>query len=563
MNILGLSGSTHDPSAAVIIDGKVITAIEEERLVRVKHASHFLPIESARAVIKQAGLKPNDIDIVTYFFDPSLFDRQVVNYILREDPMRYIIHPIVYRTHKFLMRGRRYKNELIKLLDQIGMNDTPIEFVRHHLAHAASAYYLSPFNKAMILTLDNMGELESTVLAKGEEDKIEVISTQAIPHSLGMFYSVITDYLGFRAWDEEGKVMALAAYGKPTIPLEDIVELGGGKFEIKRDFQMIQTLAKDRLFGRGLVKRFGEPRKRGEPITQRHKDIAASAQFVVEEIVKYLVTWLHSKTGYRNLCLAGGVALNCKMNYELLNLPFVEDIYVSPASSDAGTSLGCAMYTYVKNVGKKPQPLLRAGIGRRFTNDQILAALKVQNVNYKKIKDPSKTASDLLLRGKVIAWFQGGSEFGPRALGHRSILSLPYEESMRDYVNNIKQREMWRPLCPSILAQSAKVYVKNPMDGRFMNVAFRSTEFAKHRIPAVVHVDETVRVQRVYDTESIIYSNLLKNIETETGDPVLLNTSFNVAGEPMVDSPMDAIISFKKMPIDALVIGNYILTKEK
>jgi carbamoyltransferase len=558
MIILGLSGSTHDCSSAIIKDGKIICAIEEERLSRKKHAPYSLPILSAREVIRQAELKPQDIEKVAYFLDPSTFNKKVLNHIILGDPKRYLLNALAYRTYKFYNRGKKYEDELLRTLNTIGVM-APIEFVKHHLAHIAGAFYLSPLKESMIISLDNMGELDSTLLAYGKGSMIKEISSQNIPHSLGMLYATITDYLGFKAWSEEGKVMALAAYGNPTIPLQKIVALKNGKFKIKTEFQMIQTRKKNRLYSKKLIKLLGEPRKKNEQITQHHQNIAASIQFATEEVAKYIVSWLYKITKSKNLCLAGGVALNCKMNGELLKLPFIDNLYVSPAPGDSGASLGAAIYCSVINSKVRPRPLLNTNIGRGYSNKEILKALKSSNLSYKKITDPDKVAAELLLKEKIIVWFQGKTEFGPRALGYRSILALPQKKSIKDFINiEVKHREQWRPLCPSILAEQSYKYFENSSFGRFMNVAVHSKELARSNVPSVIHIDGTSRIQKVYENENPLYYNLLKIIGYKTGDPILLNTSFNLK-EPIVNSPKDAIRTFKKMPITSMIIGNYVV----
>jgi len=561
MKILGLSGGSHDCSASLIINGKIISSIEEERLTRKKHAPHSLPIFSAKEVIKQGKIKPKDIDMVAYFLDPSIFNKKVLNHIIFKDPKKYLFRPFSYQTHKFIQRGNRYLKELKKTLKIIGVI-APIKFVPHHLTHASIAFYLSPFMKSMVLSIDNMGELDSTLLSIGEGSSIQKIYSQNIPHSLGMLYATITNFLGFSAWSEEGKVMALAAFGNSIIPFNKIVELKKGKFKIKKDFQMIQTIKKDKLYSKGLIKILGKPRKRNEPLQQRHCDIAASIQYALEETVKYLVTHLYKKTKLRNLCLAGGVALNCKLNGELLKLPFIDEIYVSPASGDSGTSLGAAIYCHMDNAGKRPETLFTPDLGRSFSDFEINNVLKKFKLKYKKVKNPVNEATNRLIKEKIIAWFQGRSEFGPRALGYRSILGLPQKESTKDYINKkIKHREIWRPLCPSIISEEAKKYFENASFGRFMNVAVKAKKLAKKRVPAILHIDGTARIQKVYCNENPLYYNLLKNIGDKTGDPILLNTSFNLK-EPIVDSPFDAINTFKKIPINSMIIGNFVVYKK-
>ena len=287
-------------------------------------------------------------------------------------------------------------------------------------------------------------------------------------------------------------------------------------------------------------------------------------QYALEETAKYLAVWLHKKTGMRNLCLAGGVALNCKMNGELARLPFIDNIYVTPIAGDAGAGLGAAVFSSVNHNGHRPRPLLTADIGRGFNNKDILLALDQSGVSYSHIQNPAEEAINKLLDEKVISFYQGRSEIGPRALGNRSILALPQESATRDYINSqVKHRELWRPLCPSVLQDQSDVYFDNSSGYPFMNISSHASDFAKKRIPAVIHVDGSVRVQSVSKGTSSIYYDLLKLTGSAIGDPVLLNTSFNGRGEPIVDSPTDAIRCFMRMPINSMIIGDYLVSKRK
>jgi carbamoyltransferase len=561
MNILGISGSTHDSSASLILNNEVFMAIEEERLTRKKHSIGQKPLNAIKALLRNAGISVKDIDLVSYFIDPHLYSAQAPFHVLFRDPQKYLFHPKQYRIKQFLNRGKRYITELDNLLSEAGLT-APKEYVQHHLAHAAGAFYLSGFDEAMVLVVDNMGELDSTTLLYGKGKKLNILKTQKIPHSLGMFYAAMTAYLGFKPWDEEGKVMALAAYGNPIISLEKMVTLTNKGFRIKKAFQMIQTRNYERCYDLGLVKMFGSARRPEERITQLHKDIAASLQYATEEVCKHLVSIMHEFTASRKLCVSGGVALNCKMNGELFKLPIVDEIYVPSAPGDSGSSLGAAVYSLVKHTNKIPKPIRIAGLGQGFTDEQIFNAISNSGMHFSRINDPAKIAAELLKKEGVIAWFQGRAEFGPRALGHRSILALPQNKEIRDFINTmVKHREQWRPLCPSIAEKSVKEYLENSTDGRFMNVAFEATSYARQRIPAVIHTDNTSRAHAVNSIESKQYARLLDIIGETTGDPVLLNTSFNNKGEPIVDSPTDAISAFRIMPINSLLIGNYVVRK--
>ncbi len=562
MNILGITGgSSHDGSASIVSDNRVINVIEQERISRNKHAPNELPIAAAREAIYRAGLKPKDIDVVSFFIDPNKFNREVMRHVFLDDWKRYALRPNSYKTIKFLQRGQRYKRKLELILREIEVV-APVEYVEHHIAHAASCFYLSPFEEAMIVTLDNMGELDSTLMAVGKGTTIEVLKRQRIPHSLGMFFGAMTNYLGFKAWEEEGKVMALAAYGTPTIPLEEMIELDDGSFRFKKDFQMIQTVKGDRLFSKRLVKKYGEPRKSGGTIQKAHMDFAASVQSALEKVAQHLVTWLYEKTGIPYLCLSGGVALNCKMNSELKRLPFVQEVYVTPVAGDAGTSLGAAIYSATKRSKKRPEPLLNAYLGREFSQEEIRKALDDEKMSYQRCDDSIAVACNILLKEKIIAFFQGRAEIGPRALGHRSILALPQDVAIKDYINSkIKNREMWRPLCPSVTEDAAERYFVAGRNSRFMNIAHHATQLAIDHIPGVIHVDGTARVQSVSPEEERNYYRLLELVGKENGHPVLLNTSFNSRGEPIVDSPYDAIRCFKKMPLRSMIMGDYLVRK--
>lgn len=562
MNILGLSGSSHDPAAAVVRGGWSAAIIAEERLVREKHAARRLPFSAAKAALQEAGIGPDEIDCVAYFLDPGLFNRQVWRHLLGAGFSRYVLQPRAYDTRQFLQRGNRYRHEVRDVVQALGIK-APVEYVEHHLAHAGLAFWGSGFPEAMILSLDNMGELDSTLLARGRGSEIEVLIRQKIPHSLGMLYAVITDFLGFEPWNDEGKVMALASYGRPLLPPEDLIELIPGGFLICGPFQMIQTPRRDRCFSRRLVRILGDPREPGGSLEQRHMDIAAAVQRTVEYVAGHLARWLHEQTGLRRLCVTGGVAQNCKLNGELQRLPFVDEIYVPPAPGDAGAALGAALYAFTELSGNRPEALSTAALGRSFDNAAIERALQAAGCVYRSLADGANEIAQLLLEHKVIAYYQGRSEAGPRALGHRSLLGLPQEAGTRDFINaKVKEREMWRPFAPSILQSKAGDYFPGSDFSRFMNIAFRALPEAASRVPAVVHVDKTVRVQAVVPAEEPRFAAVLEELGRRTGDPIVLNTSFNRRGEPIVDSPQDALACFRAMPVVALVMGDYVIRKE-
>jgi carbamoyltransferase len=556
MIILGLTGSTHDSSAAILVDGRVVAACEEERYCREKHAPNKLPIDAAKAVMKFANISPREIDYISYYFNPALYDSQIYSFLSAS------VKDILSKPEELkrvLNRGKKHVDKSEKIAELLGIK-APIKYINHHLAHASSAFYLSGLEESMILTLDNIGEINSTMAAIGKGTSLDILKEQQIPHSLGMLYATFTDYLGFRPFCDEGKVMALASYGKPSIALEEIIELENGEFRIKEPFTNL-NVDKTRQFSQNLINKYGPSRAPNEPLTQRHKNIAASVQYAIEQTAVHIVTWMHNKTKLKNLCLGGGVALNCSMNGKLHDLPFIENMYIFPAAGDSGTSLGAAVYTHVRETSQRPAQIRYAGLGESWKNEEIIKALRDSNLFFRESSDPALEASKILMEDKVICWFSGRAELGPRALGHRSILALPEVET-RDFINReVKHREMWRPLCPSILGKSVEKYAPNSSDGRFMIVTYNANDYAKARIPGVVHIDGTMRTQAVYNEENPHYESLLRYMGNLTGNPVLLNTSFNLKTEPIVNSPEDAIKSFLKMPVKKLILENFIAGK--
>ncbi len=562
MNVLGISGSTHDSTAAVVIDGEVTAVIEQERLSRQKHAPHRLPIEAAQEALKQSRLQPGNINCVAFFLDPFVFEMDVVSHVLRTDWRRYLCHPMDYRTPLFLSRGRRYRREASAVMRALGIK-APLEFVEHHLAHAALAFWGSSFSDAMVLTIDNMGELDSTMLIHGVGANLKVLRTTRIPHSLGMFYGAITDFLGFYPWNDEGKVMALAAFGSPLLDLCDVIEVSDGSFEFKEPFQMHQTFRRKHCYKPSLKKVFGVPRLPHEKLTQHHADIAATAQWVAEETAKRLVRWMHKRTGCSDLCLAGGVAQNCKLNGALFQIPEVKRVYVPPLPGDSGAAVGAALFVWASAVGRRPQPINTASLGRSFSDTEVRSTIAKSGLKWKTASNIHVEAASLLNEFEVIAFYQGRSEAGPRALGNRSILALPQSASIKDYINReLKYRENWQPFGPAILAASADDFFPGSSQSYFMNIAHTATVSAAKRLPAVVHIDQSVRPQAVQQTANPHLAALLKEVEKQTGVPVLLNTSYNCQGEPIVDSPVDALRTFATMPLKYLVMENYVVSKE-
>lgn len=542
--IMGISGNFYrgsaDAAAALLKDGELIAAAEEERFIGVKHAPSLMPESAIRFCLKKAGIGIEDVDVLAF---PQTtwrdLDRNLPDFC----------------EHQF------------------GGVPKAFEFIDHHFAHAVSAYRVSGFDNAMILTADWSGDGVCLTLCAGHNGKIEPLHRFAPPrHSLGIYYALITQFLGFRKWDDEYKVMGLASYGEPDIDLSwllcDSEEEAGFFLDQKylhptllQGYPSMHGVQQP-SFSEELVKRLGPPRVPGGPITSRHKDIAASAQARLEEIAARLVRMMHKKTGYRKLCIAGGVGLNCSMNGALMTLECVDEIYVPPVASDAGIAFGAAVEAAVRRGFCVPK-LEHASWGPDYSNEQVLSVLKRSKFAYKETDDIVGFVARALADNKIVGWFQGAMEFGPRALGNRSILADPRQPDMRDRINYyVKFREDFRPLAPSMLAEAAPDFVEHAQPCPFMTITFPVKRDKRSVIPAVTHVDGTCRAQTVSESANPKYYSLIKRFGEITGVPVVLNTSLNVMGNPIAMKPEDAIATFYSTGLDYLAIGDFILSKQ-
>jgi carbamoyltransferase len=535
MNILGLysgfSINNHDPGASLIRDGRVIAVCEEERFSRIKSSRGLLPIRSIRSCLGQAGLKISDIDLVV---SPG-------------ETLEHLADKIAaYLKHYF-------------------GSCPPIRLVNHQTAHLASAFFPSGFEKAMCMSYDNSGDRLSGEFAIGESRQLKVISTIDNRNSLGRFYALMTQFLGFEAGEDEYKVMGLAPYGNSRYDLSDIVRPTSDGYLFNsayfRDLPPV-TSVYEPFYSEKLVKLLGRPRLPGEPIDQRIKDIAFSTQQALEACAISLVTKLHADTGLDDLCIAGGVALNCSANGKLSQLPFVRRLFVQPAASDRGLALGCALLG-AYDAGQKVDTLEHVYCsGPEYGTAEIAEAIKLSGLKYEEQPDPSGTAAEMLADGKIIGWFQGRSEFGPRALGHRSILADPRRADMKERVNaRIKFREEFRPFAPAVLEERAEDYFDMPGASPFMTVAYAVHDQQRSAIPAVTHVNGTARVQTVGRATSPEFHSLIERFGEITGVPVVLNTSFNLRGQPIVESPADAIATFAASGMDATFMGPFLIKK--
>jgi carbamoyltransferase len=573
MITLGINAVFHDPAACLVRDGVVLSAVEEERLNHIKHGKRpvpfstwELPFNAIEYCLRQANIKLTDVDHVAYSFDPALLMGRWNKQSSITLPLEPSLQPAseewispwdplflssIVNAPGHLADGAPHH---LKERFRGARRDGPYKWhwVPHHLAHAASAFHASPYTKAAIMTLDGRGEKATTAYATGAGNRMEWLGQVHFPHSLGLLYERITEYLGFLHSSDEYKVMALASYGKPRYLTEfrDIVRMeGNGQY-------VIGPL--------NLEQRFGPIRQRGGPFEQRHYDIAHSLQVVLEESVLELGKWLHKASGEDNLVMAGGVALNCVMNARLRDRGPFKNIWVQPAAGDAGTALGAALWIDARERGtdERSWSMEHAFLGPEYSEQEIEEFLQWSKLPYRRMANVAEDTADILAQDKVIGWFQGRIEFGPRALGARSILASPLHAEMQARLNDIKDREDFRPVAPVVLEEEAANYFAHARVAPFMLFIFDVLPEAADKIPAVRHVDGTARVQTINRSQNAPYYDLLKAFQKRTGVPVLVNTSFNTRGEPIVCSPRDAVESFWTSPLDALVIGPFVLEKQ-
>ena len=569
MYILGLNAYHGDSSACLLKDGRIVNAIEEERIRRIKHWAGF-PSEAIKFCLKDAGITINDVEYAT----------------IGRNPSAHLTKKIISSVRKFTRPGfikdrlsniKKVTSLKAELAEALGMKEkditAEIKHIEHHRSHLASAFYVSPFEEAAILSIDGFGDFSSAMTATGKGNKIEVLNSVTYPHSLGIFYTAFTQFLGFPYYGDEYKMMGLAPYGKPYHydKLRDIILLlNDGRFELNEKYFLHSSKgvamtwensapALGRIYSDYLTREFGNPRKDGEPLTEYYKNIAASVQKMTEDAIFHILKDLYKKTGLKNICVAGGVAQNSVANGKILENTKFENVYIPSAGYDAGTAVGSALYFY-HNVLNKPRNghVKTAYYGPQYSDDEVEEILKEKKIQYKKLNDAEiieKTAQ-ILADGAVIGWFQGRTEFGPRALGNRSVLVNPGRQDAKELLNaKIKKRESFRPFAPSILREYVSEYFETDDDVYFMEKVFKIKEDKRKLIPAVTHVDGTGRLQTVHKDISPKYYALIDRFREKTGLPILLNTSFN-ENEPIVNTPQEAIDCFLRTEMDALVIGN-------
>ncbi|MBN2312214.1 MAG: carbamoyltransferase [Candidatus Hydrogenedentes bacterium] len=561
MNILGIGGYSHDSAAVLVCDGTLVAGVAEERLTRKKHQGG-VPRSAVAYCLAEAGLTEDDIDHIGCYMRPGMRLARRLPYRLRQ-MFRSPIYSAGYMAYEVL-HNAQYAWGMRSLCGR----KAKLHFMEHHPAHAASAFLVSPFDEAALLTVDYIGEWHVTWTGMGRGTTIKRLYSEHYPNSLGVFYSAITDYLGFLRASDEYKVMGLAAYGEPEY-LDEFRRIVGvasdGRYRIDLSWLACHHVPGSRCgyFSKKFLDRFGPPRAKGEPVEGRHRNIAASAQHVLEEALLHLTARLHEATGSKCLCMAGGVALNSAANGRLLRECPFDEIYVQPAAGDDGIALGAAYQLHHALTGAPRSFVMEdACIGPAHSNDDIRRFLDLAKIPYEQPSDLVARAAGLLADGNIVGWYQGRMEFGPRALGARSILADPTRPDMKDLINAyVKHREEFRPFAPSVLEERAHEYFEGCGRSPFMLFVYPVKPDKHERVPAITHVDGTARVQTVSKAVNPLYYRLIEAFERLRGVPLVLNTSFNVMGEPIVNTPADAVRCFYSTGMDALVIGDFVVTK--
>jgi carbamoyltransferase len=567
MKILGIGTIYHDPAACLLIDGRIVAAAEEERFSRKKHAQGEYPVHAIAYCLREAGLRPEDIELVAHPCSADSYDRNKWGFFRRAlwkrpaQALKAITKAGVHRQ-SFLETPR-------EAMRRAGLDPEriPIRYIDHHLAHAASAYYFSGFDKAATMTVDGAGELTATTLGYAEGGRVEMTREILFPDSLGFFYSTVTDFLGFEHMDGEYKLMGMAPFGDPKkIDISELIRYRRGTYRVNDDYCYAvrrKRYKKDKWYSRKFVERFGPPRQ-GDGLGEPYIHIAAAAQAKLEEITIRLVEDHLTEALKRSegrLCFSGGCALNVKLNQRLIEHPLISELWVQPASSDAGIPLGAAALVAAEN-GDPIEPMTHAYFGPSYDPASCLAVFENSPHQVRRCGSITAEVSRLLAEGHIVAWFQGRMEWGPRALGNRSILGNPTLRGTADRINEIiKFRETWRPFCPSILKERAFEVLDTAHDSPFMTFSFPVREAWKKRIPEVVHVDGTARPQFVARQDNPRFHELLRAFEKRTGVPLLINTSLNRRGEPLVCSPQDALRMFEESGLEYLAIGDSLITK--
>lgn len=575
MIILGIFSPGPNPSAALLIDGKIISWVEEERFDRIKTSPNSFPSKSIRWCLENSNLKLSDIDKIAYGWDAPRYITETKSFFRSrriETGDQSVYNKLQDKLLMNLYHPERIKHQIKMCLSSIDYNVKMPEvfFFKHHDCHVASAFYSSGFEESNVLSIDGSGEEVTTLLCHASNDGIKTIKSFKLPNTLGGFYATFTEFLGFRAYLDEGKVMGLASYGEYKKELQNKLDRfikfdkNTGEFDINPNMRYIGDHTYGSRFTDSFVEVFGLPRRGESPLEKKYANLAFAIQYRLEMIVNSMAHWLYKQTGSTNFCLAGGVAMNCVMNGNLSKQSFVKDIFVQPAASDNGVSLGAAQLL-TKQEGISPNyKMEHAYWGPEFSDNEIIAALNESKVSYRKSKNICLEVAEKISKGKIVGWFQGRMEVGARALGNRSILASPLISDMKTKVNlEVKHRENWRPFCPSMKEEVYYKYINASTESPYMIMAFPVNKEVSSDIPAVVHVDGTARPQQVSKKHNFKFWSLLDEFEKITGHAILINTSFNIQGEPVVCSPKDALRTFGGTGLDILVLGDFIVEKQE
>src|SRR5215831_13688808 len=551
MLTLGINYGSHDSAAAIARDGEILFATAEERLSRKKHDGGF-PLLAIKACLAHAGAKLVDLDEVAFGWQSASATRSadMRNFFTAAHPMGWwgvLRAQSVGRIEEYQRDGERLFRR------HVGQPKNGFKRIDHHYAHALSAYPVSGFDEATVVVIDGRGAWEATSIWHGKGSELRLVEIIRWPNSVGLFYAQFTWWLGFERFQDEWKVMGLAPYGGPGVDLGGFIRVSDGHYSVNAPL-LLDDLSR-------IEKVLGPARKADEPLSVRHRDVAWAVQDACERAELAVIKRAVSLTGSRNLCLAGGVALNSKANGLILSEKLVDRIFIQPAATDDGVAIGAALAAPV-SVGLRCEEMMNACLGLQSEPDQIEAVLRTYKLSYEKLDDPAERAAELLTEGKLIGWYQGREEFGPRALGNRSILADPRDVRNRDRVNNaVKFREEWRPFAPSVLEEAGPSLFEHYHTTPFMTLTFQVRPEKKKDIAAAVHVDGSARAQSVTRDQNERYYDLIKNFAAKTGVPAVLNTSFNLKGEPIVNSPFDAIRTFYTSGLDGLILDRYLIAK--
>ncbi|MBI2625282.1 MAG: carbamoyltransferase [Candidatus Nealsonbacteria bacterium] len=566
--VLGISCFYHDAAVCLLKDGKILACAQEERFTREKHDDDF-PVNAVNYCLSEAGIDISKVDHVGFYEKPLLKFERILESYIDYFPKSYKVFVLAISTW---LRKKLWMKEVIK--KELGYK-RDIYFIEHHLSHAASSFLVSPFEESAILTVDGVGEWATATLGTGKGNDIKTLKEIHWPQSLGMFYSAFTYYLGFKVNDAEYKVMGAAPYGRPVyadLIKKELIEIkDDGSFKLNLDYFEYHYGLK--MVGRKFEKLFGHPiRDSKNKMEDFHWDVAASLQEVTNEVMVKMANNLYKETGLKNICLAGGVALNCVANSKILEQTPFENMFIQPAAGDAGGALGVALYidnVILKN-GRRTQ-FANSFLGPEFSNEEIRRFLKEKNIAFEELSNDEliKKTAELIFQQKVVGWFQGRMEWGPRALGNRSILADARNKENWQRVNlKIKFRESFRPFAPVVLEEDAQDYFNVPKNvyggitpAAFMLLIANVKKEKQQEIPAVTHVDGSARLQTISRKQNPLYYDLIKEFKNMTGCPILINTSFNMAGEPIVCSPEDAFNCFTKTQIDVLIMNNFLIDK--